>query len=270
MKIRFGERILDKIDMENEEYKYSNLYDVELHSFNMQIQVKGSSLDKFKKVLEECRDGGIYKLDENNEVIGEYKVHSKSYSYNGNIVNENTVYNYSLNLEQVVNRKLESIKIDTLTVIPYEYKEEDDDDAIIVTAKIKLSKEEMKIFKSIEYGERYFDVIRYGISDKIVKMRFGKNIWSEHDDIFKVSIVLVEEVYDQKNDKYNGMLQPEMGNIMNMLAYQRNLNNELINILLTKNIVNEEDVNSLKSKAEKEINESYRLFYKTEDADRFK
>lgn len=42
MQIKFGEFVIDKVDMRNEKYKYSNLYDIELYNFDMLIKVKGS------------------------------------------------------------------------------------------------------------------------------------------------------------------------------------------------------------------------------------
>lgn len=269
MKIKFGELILNESNIDSEEYKYSNLYDAKLHSFNTTIQVKGSSLDEFKDLLEKCFDGGAYRIDENNEVISEYKVKSNCNSYSGSITDENTIYNYSLTFEEVVNRNIKSLNIDRLDVVPYVYDEEYDD-AIIIRAKIQLTEEEMEIFKSIEDNKGYFDVIRNGISNKIIKMRFGTNIWSENNGTFKVNIVLVEESYDSNEEKSYGLFQPEMKNMMNMLAYQINLNNKLISTLLDKNVLTEKDVDDIKSKSEKEINESYRLFYKVKDVDTFR
>lgn len=268
MNIKLGEWTLELVDLENEEFKYSNLYDRELHSFDFPIQVKGSSLEKFKKVLEESNAGGVYKLDENNNIIGEYKVCSNGYMYNGNYTDEDTIYNYTLQFEEVVRVTLKSLKIGDLEVMPYEY-EEDYNDAIILNAKVKLSKDEMEVFKAIEDGDRYFKVIRNGISNKELTMRFGTNIWSENNDSFKISMVLVEDVYDTKENNSNGLYQPQIQNIMNMLAYHRNLNNELINMLLDKNILTDVEVNELKSKAEKDIYNAHRHFYKVKDIDTF-
>lgn len=271
MKIKFGEIILNKLDsdIQNEEYKYSNLYDVELHSFDMRMQVKGTSKDRFEKVLKESCDGGVYQLDENDEVMREYKVYNKSCSYRGNIDDEITVYNYQLNFEEVINREIESLDIDELNVIPYEY-EEEYDNGIIIIAKIKLTKEEMDIFNSIKDGPKYFDVIRNGISNKTIKMRFGKNIWSEDNGIFKLGIVLVEEVYDKYNAGNFDLSELEIRKLIDIVSYQRNFNNELLKILLDKDIVTEEEINDLKLKSEKEINESRRQIYKVEDLDAIK
>lgn len=107
MTIRFGEWILEDIKIENEEYNYSKIYDIELHKFDIQIKVKGRFLENFKKVVEECSDGGIFKLDDENKIIGEYKFHSKSFCYSGNKFNEDTFYNCYLSLEEVVNKKIE-------------------------------------------------------------------------------------------------------------------------------------------------------------------
>ena len=127
----------------------------------------------------------------------------------------------------------------------------------------------MELFKAIEHGDIYFKVIRNGISNKELRMRFGTNIWSESDEGFKVSIILVEDIYDSKDDKSRGLYQPQIQNIMNMLAYHRNLNNELIKVLLDKNILTDVEVNKMKSNAKKDIYDAHRQFYKVKDVDTF-
>lgn len=268
MNLKFGEWTLELVDLENEQFKYSNLYERELHSFEFTIQVKGSNLEKFKSVLEESNTGGVYRLDENNNIIGEYKVYSKGCMYTGNYTDENTIYNYTLQFEEVVRVNLESLKIGNLEVIPYEYKE-DYDDALIIEAKIKLTKEEMEQFKVIEDGDRYFKVIRNGISDRVVTMRFGINIWSENEGNFKVSVILVEDIYDTKENKFKDVNQIQMKNMMYMLGTQININNQLMTLLLEKGLVNESEIEDIKYKAERDIKDVHRLFYKVKDVDEF-
>jgi len=267
MRLKFGQHILEVAKLENEEFKKSELFENELHNFSYTISVKGTLLDSFKETLEASEDGGLYSLDNENNILKEYSATSKGFSYSGNNSNGDTIYSYNLYFEEVVNVNLEALKISDLTVKPYNF-EQRYDNGIIITASVKLTIDDMEKFKNIEDGDRYFNVIRHGISEKIVKMRFGRNIWSEHDDFFKVQLSLVEDCYDSDN-KNQGFFGPEMSNIQDMLAYQQSLNKELINLLLAKSIVSEEEVEVAKDKAQKNLSEVYRLFYKVKDVDTF-
>ncbi|MEG1482844.1 hypothetical protein [Clostridium sp.] len=264
MRIKFGKILLELNEVEDEDEVKSELYDENIHIFSKRISVAGNRIEEFKEILEDCKDGGIYSVDEKGEPIKQYKVRSNSYSYAGNKIDHETVYNYNLTFEQVIEKEIKALKIGDLEVIPYRVKQKYDD-AVIISASIKLSKDEKKIFDSIEDREGYFDVVRVGINDKAIKMRFGTNIWSEHEDYFKVNTILVEEKYDH----VKGLFQPQMQNIMNMLAYHRNLNKELINLLVNKGLVDDSDIDELKGKAQLEINEAHRLFYKVFDADKY-
>lgn len=267
MRLKLGQYIVKLEKLENEELIKSKLTENELHNFSYTIPVRKTSLEDFEKTLKSCKDGGIYSLDDDDNVLKEYRVSNIGYSYTDNSSNKETIYSYKLHFEEVENLKLETLKISELSIKPYKY-EQEYDNGIIITASAKLLKEDMKKFVNIQDGERYFNVVRFGINEKEIKMRFGQVIWSENDDFFKVYFILVEECYDSINN-FKGPFQPEMGNIMRMLAYQQNLNNELINLLLTKSIVNDEEIEDIKIKSEKCLNDTHRLFYKVKDIDEF-
>lgn len=91
---------------------------------------------------------------------------------------EGTIHNYYLHFEQVVGYKIETLKIGELNVIPYEYKDVDES-SLFIEAKITLLKEQMDVLNKMKETEDYFYVIRYRISDKVLKMRLSKNILSE-------------------------------------------------------------------------------------------
>lgn len=267
MRIKFGETIILLNKLNDEEKIISPLTKKELHNFCHSISVKGIRKESFEKVIEECKCGGIFEIDENEQAIRNYKVHIKSSSYSGHNTDENTVYNYYVSFEEVDELLIESLNIGTLNIKPYKY-EEEYDEAIIISASVKLSKEEMVELKKIQDGERYFDVVRVGINNEAVKMRFGQNIWSEHDEYFKVNLVLVESCYDTKETGH-GLNEPEMSNIKRKLIHLNNFNNELVELLLIKEIITKDEVESIKKKADEKFKDGYRDLYKVEDVDKF-
>lgn len=267
MRLKFGNYIMNMDKLEDEELILSPLYDRQLHNFSHSISVRGKSLQSFTKTLENSKEGGILSLDNNDNVLKEYKVTSNSYSYQGNNPNEDTIYNYNLHFEEVVNVQVEALQISGLSIKPYKYSHEYDN-GIIVTVSVNLTKDDYDKFKKIQDGDRYFSVVRQGISEKVISMRFGRVIWSEHEDFIKVNLVLVEECYDT-NATNKGLLEPEKSNIMSMLAFQKNLNNELIKILIDKEVVSQSEIDFIKDKAKNDLKETQKLYYKVEDVDEF-
>lgn len=267
MRIAFGKKIITLTNMENEQYTSSLLTENELHNFECDIKVSESALQGFNKVLEECEDGGIYDLNDIDLRLNEYKVLSKSYSFTSNNNNEERTYTYRLYFEQKDNYTLHGLKIDDFIIKPYDYSHYYEN-GIVVQAKVKLTKEEMDKLNNLKDKDGYFDVIRQNISSKSIKMRFGQLLWSEHNDFFKVDLSLVEDCYDKFN-KPMILFEPDMSNIKDMLAYEKNLNNELINLLLNKEIISEFEIEDIKLRAKNNLKDTYRLFYKVKDVDTF-
>ena len=112
-------------------------------------------------------------------------------------------------------------------------------------------------------------MIRKGISNKELEMRFGVPLWSEEENRIKERLIIVEKIYDENKSKSGSLFQPEMSNIQNKLAYTENLNAELINLLLSKEILTSDEVENIKEKAELDIKNTWYDFYKVEDIDNF-
>lgn len=191
-----------------------------------------------------------------------------SLSYPGNYSDEDTIYTYTLHLEEIERLKIDSLVIAGVEVTPYEFTERYDD-AIIIQAKIKLSKEDAEKLDMATKEYKYFDVIRRGISDEVKKMRFGKVIWSENDGYIKKDIVLVEDIYDGKESSIPKIFQPELSNIMDMLAYIKNLNDELVKLLISKGQLSTEELEQIKTVAKNNIKATAKEYYRVKDIDKF-
>ncbi len=100
-------------------------------------------------------------------------------------------------------------------------------------------------------------------------MRFGKVIWSENDGYIKKDIVLVEDVYDNKESSISKFFEPEFSNIMNILAYVYNLNEELFKLLMSKGQLSTEELEQTKEMAKNNIRETTKKYYRVEDIDKF-
>lgn len=267
MKIKFNDKIFTLKNIENESLEKSELFESEIHSFDWDISVKGLDVDEFKNGLEKSEEGGVYSLDNDDNIIKEYKVSSKGCSYLGNMPKEETLYNYSLHFEEVVDIKLEALEICDLMLNPYEV-EQNYDNGITMRASVRVNEDELNKIREIQYRNDYFSVIRHGISEKRISMRFGKNVWSEHEGMYKVKLILIEECYDSDNN-YRASYDPELPNMKRMLAYQKDLNDRLITLLLSKGIVSEEEIENIRVQAKNNYNETNELFYKVKDIDKY-
>jgi len=107
------------------------------------------------------------------------------------------------------------------------------------------------------------------ISEDVKKMRFGKVIWSENDGIIKKSIVLVEEIYDKDEEKQFNLFQPEFDNSMRILAYYKNINDELVKLLISKGTLSNDEFEKIKSDAKSNIWILEDEFFKVKDIDKF-
>lgn len=114
----------------------------------------------------------------------EFKITNHSYNYNGNLVDDETIYTYTLELEQIENLKIEHLVIAGIKLSPYKYSEEYDD-GIIINTCVRISNEENEQLKNAIGKNIYFEVIREGISQESKMMRFGKTIWSEDGEFTK-------------------------------------------------------------------------------------
>lgn len=269
LRLKLSDHIINASNVSYGEPKLSVHTGKQLETLSFSMQIRGKTLkEAFNNKLHKVKDGGIFSTDNNGINIKEYKLVNHSYSYTGNYSDEDTIYIYTLYLEEIEKLKIDSLVIAGVEVIPYEFTETYDN-AIIIQAKIKLSKEDAEKLDMATKGNKYFDVIRKGISDEVKKMRFGKIIWSENDGFIKKDIVLVEDIYDNKESPLSKFLQPEFSNIMDMLSYIKNLNDELLKLLISKGQLSAEELEQIKTVAKNNIRATTKEYYRVEDIDKF-
>jgi len=292
LRLKLSDHIINASNVSYGEPKLSVHTGKQLETLSFSMQIRGKTLkEAFNNKLHKVKDGGIFSTDNNGINIKEYKLVNHSYSYTGNYSDEDTIYTYTLYLEEIEKLKIDSLVIAGVEVIPYEFTETYDN-AIIIQAKIKLSKEDAEKLDMATKGNKYFDVIRKGISDEVKKMRFGKIIWSENDGFISISdevkkmrfgkiiwsendgfikkdIVLVEDTYDNKESPLSKFLQPEFSNIMDMLSYIKNLNDELLKLLISKGQLSAEELEQIETVAKNNIRATTKEYYRVEDIDKF-
>lgn len=249
-------------DVESRERKQivSKHTDNNLEKLNLQIKFRGNPSD-FREAL----DNRVLEVDSNNEVIKEYEVNNSSYSYSGQQT-PNTIYSFNVDLVEVEDLNVEKLLIEDIELPVYEYAEEYKDDSLRIDAKAKVSYEKLDKLREIEKSKDYFEVVRQGISEEKKEMRFGKVVWSKHDEFTKHDMVLVEKSYD-KGNKLPLPNDPELSNIMSRLAFEVTFLDQITDLLVSKEIISKDELDEIEEEASSKVNERKREFYLVGDID---
>jgi hypothetical protein len=241
-----------------------------LEKLSFQFIAKGKNQqDLFREIFDLAKEINFSLRDDSGEVIKEYTVgnHQESFTVTNNP--NNTVYTETFELieKEVIN--VTSLVIDDVEFIPYKYTEEFDNDALIITAKLQLDQEqEKRLLELVKRDRKYFKVIRKGLNDEPLSMRFGwfdRFRWSLLEGYIKQQLVLVEEKYDSAPQKSSGFMEPEFTNILEQLAFSRSLINELADILIVKQLLSQEEFSQLKDRAKEGSKKQFRNLAKVHD-----
>lgn len=188
-----------------------------------------------------------------------WKVNLKSSSY----VEGSSIKDITWKLEEIEEFEIEKLVINDVKFKPYFYKEEiNHDNKLSIKARIKLDKDEWSILNDLIYNIGNVSVIREGISDNEIKMRFGKTVWSENEEEYKCNLNLFPQDDDSKSI---AILQPEMRNIENILLRKSETINKLLSLLVKNDIINESEKNEILEEEKMDFS----IFDKTKDVDEF-
>ncbi|MFJ9968510.1 hypothetical protein [Streptomyces avermitilis] len=91
------------------------------------------------------------------------------------------VHTYNLELQEAEDLNASAVEIGGLTLATTAYKEWIDDGTLVLTFVAETAGEASQQLEElvVARGEMYYDVIRRGVSDTPVRMRFGRTLWQE-------------------------------------------------------------------------------------------
>lgn len=261
-----------KIEIKEEYIKTVNSKSTgdELNTYRFKIRVAGKEkFEDFKSKMKLFKEKAILQVDDNDKVLAMYNVGTWSYRYFNEFDSEDTNYLCDVEILQIEDLKTDILIIEGIENEVLKYKEEYDnhDNAIIIHAIIKNTEEQREIINKAIENKKYFSVIRPGISDKTLEMRFGKTIWSKHEDYIKRSIVLVEKQFDDNSTMKKPLLWPELDNIMSILAKDTVYIEKLEEILKNNNLITKDNIIEMKAKVEEEYKRIYREYFLVKDAE---
>lgn len=270
---KFGDKTMnfdESQDYISRNLKISKHTSEELISFDIKINIKGKeNKEEWLDIIKNSNKNPIKRLDESGNVIGEYIGNYKGISYQ-NEESSDTIYATDIELVEKEQLDIDKLIIGDIETVPYKYKEEFnptiDDEYLIIEGKTTMSDDEsFHKFKEYIVKSKYFSVVRVGINEDPLQMRFGNVIWSENENTQKIDFVLVEKKYDEITD--SSIKKPQLPNITKDLAYKSKFLDELIELLIDKEIITEEEISALENTAKTSIVDEYFKYFKVKDID---
>jgi hypothetical protein len=177
-------------------------------------------------------------------------INNNSFSFDAS-----SIKTYNWKIEELEELKITKLIIADLEFEPYLYKEEIEEtngDALIITAVTEITGEMWQKINDIPRGT-FFSVIRQGISNEEKEMRFGRILWSEHEDKIKCRIVLVEKILDNYSNPLMGILEPQIPVLERQLLKNSKKIDHLLSLLLNKGIITNEEQEFIKIVNEEEL-----------------
>lgn len=169
-------------------------------------------------------------------------------------------------LSEVEELNLEGLQIGDVMVNPYRYSDEFSDNALVCNFCFDTDAQTRKYLRSLP---KYFPVVRKGISDEPRLMRFGHVVWATDDEqTYRFRVTLVEESYD-KSGGGNGLLQPEFGNALEMLAEVTVRFSRLLDMLESKGVLAAGDRANIQEIMEEDWKERRTEFSRVKDFDKW-
>ena len=245
---------------------HSNHTGRELKSIEVRLVEKGEQAhEKLLEILKAGRDEGIDSTDGKGRVLNKWKVKNYSYSYSEGGYDSN--YFHSIKLEEMEELKVRTLTVGGLDLHPYSYEEKFDEDALIIEAKVLLSKSQYSDLKEIIKKPHYFPVIRQGINEEPREMRFGITRWSEHEQGVKHELLLIDKSYDDPKKGFKGLFDPEMSRMQDVIAEDAEILRELISTLTNKGLLSIEEGDQIRARALEQSWDRKKDFYRMQNID---
>lgn len=267
MRVEFGEWIFDVKEYEQTQMSYSKLMDEQLHTLSIKLDVDADVSEEFDLALKVCQKGGVLVESSDLSIHGcEFGVNVKS-----TITSTESRYKrYILELNECSNKEIIGLEFANMVFEPYEISQHMSNQAVVINAKMVVTCEQFEKINEIKYcqTDMYFPVVRKGISDTPLQMRFGRNLWSDAKEGYKMAIVLVEQEYDKKDDKLQGFSEPELSIVINQVKQLRATNEYLLDILEHNQLISEQQKMTLQMKlSAEELRQQQYLYDYVKDID---
>jgi len=253
-------------DIQNESTFSSKHTGAELK--RIQVEVVAPDQQTHERLLEikkKAKRDGISSTDGKGNIVKKWKIDNSIYSYTD--PGPGSTYYHSIELEEMEELKVDNLLLNGLSFQPYSYHEKFSNDVLIIEAKVLLSEAEYSELRKLMIGKQYFPVIRQGISEETIEMRFGIVYWSRHENEIKHQLYLVERKYDEDDGQSRDLFQPEMNHMQHDIAKNIESIEGLMTVLVDKGFLDPVDVESIRKKVSEGAWDRRREFYLVKELD---
>ncbi len=233
-----------------------------LRQVRVAFSVAAEKSDKVSKALEKASTTeGALKGEDGSSWL----VTGSSYSYS----NDDPVHRYSVELREDEPVRAERLGLLGFELKPTKYEEEARDGGIDIVARVEpdaATDEALERAITEERDEPYFDVLRIGVSEKTLRMRFGRCLWQKTDTGRAHLLRLVSEQGDDEERQRGLMLlQPEFGHVARKAVAAEEAIDALLIELQSSSVLSEAAVSAIRSRADENLRKRWREFDETRD-----
>jgi hypothetical protein len=230
-----------------------------------QVTTNGQQLhEKFLGALDAHRDTGFWSTEDSLHGRRRWIVRRDSYSIS------DSRYDYSLTLREAEDLQPTALLIDGLEMHPIRYKEEFSGDELSINATVLVDDTANERLRALIREGAHFPVVRRGINDTPVQMRFGMCGWSEHDEGTKYDLVMVDPTRDDPEDAGIHIVAAAQAQRHGQLAYRIEFTEGLAKLLVAKGIITEAELEGVSDRAHEKIWERRMTFLQVDDAEQLK
>jgi hypothetical protein len=166
-----------------------------------------------------------------------------------------------------------ALEIEGITepLVPYAYEEDVSDDALTISARVRVSPTVGQALRSLwsesRAANRYLNVTRVGRDSQPREMRFGQPFWSRHDDHEKHEVILVDRAYDKEGQQQRWPTAPEQrketGQVIQLLEQM----DALLGLLVQRGRLSQQDADRVRDVPEGRKYERLLEFKRVDDLD---
>jgi hypothetical protein len=232
----------------------------ELEHLHVNAAIEGEEVnEKVADYLKASWEEGLNSKE--GQITKKWKVINNSCSYGGN----KDLVNYSLELEEMEEIKLDKLMLNDLELTPYRYREDIGlDDSLSAEGRVLLSESQFDVFKKLI--DKDITIIRKGISETPRQMDLALSGWSKDETGIKLQFSL----YDSKDDENELSWSRPIWSAVDLIIKQGQIIEQLANLLIQKDIIKKGEFESIKAGIpERNWNRKLDL-YKEKDLDDWK
>lgn len=256
MKIKINKNEYSVIILEQSKIK-SNHTDLDISKYSIEFTIYDEA---DKKTLKDIISEKIITI-----INGEIKNYSIINSSHSNSSTDNfKSEKYRLEIQEIEKLSLEILNIDGIEFKPYHYEEYIDSNGLNIFSKIKTDKKNFELLNEKKFSKEISTVIRVGISDKPIQAKIHPaRQWSEVNGEYKLIVAFSQVSSNQNKDSLAG----DIAKFRDYNITNRSMFKTLLKNLVSKNILNESDSESILKESMSNFNIEFIEYHKVKDID---